>query len=223
MNFTVTLMGHLVRLEPLRVDHADALVAAATEPGTTYAYTSVPSDEATAAVYIETALAEQATAAAIPFVIIDVSRRRIVGSTRYLDLAYWTGTAARVVPAPVTARAPTVAEIGATWLAPSAQRTGINTETKLLMLGHAFDEWKVHRVTLKTDVRNQRSRRAIERIGATYEGIRRAHTPASDGTIRDTAYYSILATEWPGVEQHLRRLLERGSPHGTHANNSREG
>jgi RimJ/RimL family protein N-acetyltransferase len=88
-------------------------------------------------------------------------------------------------------------EIGWTWLAADVQRTGVNTAMKRLMLEYAFDVWQVHRVTLKTDARNTRSRRAIERLGARAEGVRRAHHPAADGTIRDSAYYSILRDEWP--------------------------
>jgi hypothetical protein len=100
-----------------------------------------------------------------------------------------------------------VAEIGSTWLASSAQRSGSNTESKLLMLSHAFDSWGVLRVTLKTDSRNARSRRAIERIGARFEGIRRAHARAVDGSVRDTAYYSIIRPEWPGVRAALTARL----------------
>ncbi|MET0275509.1 MAG: GNAT family protein, partial [Acidimicrobiia bacterium] len=99
------------------------------------------------------------------------------------------------------------AEIGSTWLAASAQATPVNTEAKLLLLRHAFDTWRVERVTFKTDARNERSRRAIERIGATFEGVRRAHTIASDGTIRDSAYFSIVRSEWPAIEHELERRL----------------
>ncbi len=104
-----------------------------------------------------------------------------------------------------------MAEIGSTWLAASAQRTPANTEAKLLMLRHAFDGWGVQRITLKTDARNARSRRAIERLGAQFEGIRRAHVPATDGSIRDTAYYSVLPKEWPTVQGNLVRRL-RSTP-----------
>jgi RimJ/RimL family protein N-acetyltransferase len=103
-----------------------------------------------------------------------------------------------------------VAEIGSTWLASSAQRTGCNTEAKLLMLGHAFDTWGVLRVTLKTDSRNTRSRRSIERTGGRFEGIRRAHARAVDGSVRDSAYYSIVATEWPNVSAALKVIMRKG-------------
>lgn len=94
-------------------------------------------------------------------------------------------------------------EIGATWYAASAQRTAVNTDVKLSLLGHAFDTWGALRVTLKTDARNAGSRTAILRLGASFEGVRRAHLPAVDGTVRDTAYYSILRSEWPGVRELL--------------------
>lgn len=199
MSLAVTLTGNRARLDPLTADHARALVDAATEPGAAYRYTAVPADEDAAVAYVAAVLAEQARGEAVPYAITDLSRGRIVGSTRYLDLNCWTPKS------PI----PSVVEIGGTWLAPSVQRTGVNTEIKLLMLGHAFDLWGVHRVTLKTDARNNQSRRAIERLGATYEGTRRAHRPAADGTIRDTAYYSILNAEWPDVKEHLQRLLPR--------------
>jgi hypothetical protein len=105
---------------------------------------------------------------------------------------------------------PSVAEIGSTWLAASVQRTSVNTETKLLMLDHAFAAWSALRVCMKSDVRNARSRAAIERLGARFEGIRRAHMLATDGTARDTAYYSIVREEWPGVRAGLiARLAQR--------------
>lgn len=199
------LYGRHVRLEPLRRDHTDALLAAATEPDASYPYTAVPCDAATAARYVEDALAEHRNGAAVPFAVISRLCDVIVGSTRFLDLTYWTAASRR----DDAVSTPSAAEIGGTWLAKSAQRTAVNTETKLLMLQFAFEVWKVERMTFKTDVRNARSRTAIERLGATFEGIRRRHMPAPDGTIRDTAYYSVLASEWPWVNQHLNALLAR--------------
>lgn len=104
---------------------------------------------------------------------------------------------------------PDAIEIGWTWLAPSAQRTPVNTEAKHLMLALAFERWKVHRVTLKTDERNARSRANIERIGGKLDGILRAHMPASDGGVRNTAIYSIVASEWPVVAKRLDGFLAR--------------
>jgi N-acetyltransferase len=130
----------------------------------------------------------------------------VVGATRYLDLGVLRIPGFLV---PDDRRPPSVAEIGSNWYPASAQRTALNSGVKLLMLGHAFDVWRVLRVTLETDARNQRSRTAIERLGARFEGVRRAHTTASDGTVRDSAYYSILAAEWPAVRDGLRLRLDR--------------
>jgi len=102
---------------------------------------------------------------------------------------------------------PDVAELGHGWLEPSAQRTAVFMATSLLLLGHAFDTWRVHRLVLKTDARNARSRGAIEKLGATFEGILRAHLPAADGVVRDTAMYSLVPAEWPRVRKRLESAL----------------
>ncbi|MFJ4846849.1 GNAT family N-acetyltransferase [Streptomyces sp. NPDC088733] len=207
---TVTLQGGHVRLEPLTPDHADGLLRAARESRETYGFTLVPDDPPAMRRYVEEALAEQVTGAALPFAVVDIARGAVVGSTRFLDLDYWSAVpawpAGRTTPRP--AGAPTVAEIGSTWLSASAQRTPCNTEAKLLLLTHAFETWGVLRVTLKTDARNARSRAAIERIGGRFEGIRRAHVRATDGTVRDSAYYSVLQDEWPDVRAALRGRLQ---------------
>ena len=108
---------------------------------------------------------------------------------------------------------PDAVEIGSTWLAASAQRTRCNTEAKYLLLSHAFDVWRVHRVSLKTDERNTKSRRAIERLGALFDGVRRADMPGQDGSVRNSAYYSIVPGEWPTVmcarSSKTRLLAER--------------
>jgi RimJ/RimL family protein N-acetyltransferase len=145
--------------------------------------------------YVETALADERDGWSLPFAIRLRASERIVGTSRFLDIDYWTES-------PL----PDVVEIGSTWLAASVQGTHVNPEIKLLMLGHAFDTWIVERVTFKTDARNEQSRRAIARLGATFEGVLRAHKLASDGTIRDSAYFSILRDEWPAVEE---KLVER--------------
>jgi N-acetyltransferase len=198
----VTLTGRRVRLEPLALSHVAALVRAASESRDSYQFTLVPDDHEAMTRYVQAALEDQGTGWALPFALWDRHREAVVGSTRFLDLDYWSWPPpwppGRSVPRPGAA-VPTVAEIGSTWLASSAQRTGCNTEAKLLMLSHAFDTWGALRVTLKTDSRNTRSRRAIEQIGGRFEGIRRAHSPAVDGSVRDTAYYSITAPEWPAV------------------------
>ena len=165
------LQSATVRLEPLELTHVDALVAAATADRATYAFTLVPDSAAAMTAYVGEALDDERTGWAMPFAIRRRADDRIVGSTRFLDLDDWDGSGT-----------PTAGEIGNTWLAASAQRSRVNTECKLLLLTHAFDEWKVERITFKTDARNQRSRQAIERIGARFEGVRRAHTLASDGS-----------------------------------------
>ena len=152
--------------------------------------------------YVRAAPEHQATGPALPRAIRRMVDDAIVGSTRFLDLEVlswpppWPPRVGRG-PEPNPDRPPSVAEIGSTWYVAFAQRSGVNTEVKWLQLTHAFEVWNVLRVTLKTDARNMPSRRAIERLGACFEGVRRAHVPASDGTVRDTAYYSIISEEWP--------------------------
>ena len=188
------------------------LAAAAAEDRSTYAYTLVPDGIEGTERYVRAALAEQADGRSVAFAVRLLDGDRVVGSTRFLDLAVFSWPppwppGPELGSAPSDDTLPTVAEIGSTWYAASSQRTGVNTECKLLMLGHAFDAWGVVRVTLKTDARNERSRRAIERLGAGFEGVRRAHMPTIDGTIRDTAYYSIVQDEWPAVRARLEGFL----------------
>ncbi|MCK1995030.1 GNAT family N-acetyltransferase [Peribacillus muralis] len=204
----VTLRGHLVCLEPMTLDHVHDLCEAASEDRSTYRYTNVPDGLEETERYIEGALKAHSEGSVLPFVVRHNDTGRIVGTTRFLDLEVFTWPpswppGASKGTSPANPPPPTVAEIGSTWYAASAQRTGVNTECKLLMLAHAFDLWQTIRVTLKTDARNVRSRSAIQRLGATFEGVRRAHVPASDGGIRDTAYYSIVASEWPDVHKNL--------------------
>jgi RimJ/RimL family protein N-acetyltransferase len=210
-----SLTGRLVVLEPLRPDHAPALAAAAGADRSTYGYTRVPDGIDAAAAYVAGARADAEAGRAVPFAVRRRADDTVVGSTRFLDLDVftWPPPWPPGVPSPVPATragAPTVAEIGSTWYAPSAQRTGVNTECKLLLLTHAFDTWGCLRISFKTDARNQPSRRAIERLGAQFEGIRRAHVAAVDGTVRDSAYYSILASEWPVARERLRARLAAG-------------
>jgi RimJ/RimL family protein N-acetyltransferase len=129
----------------------------------------------------------------------------VLGSTRFLNLEYWRWPQER---RPRPADEPDAAEIGATWLTGPARRTGVNREAKLLMLTLAFEQWQLSRVNLRTDARNTRSRAAIEGLGARLDGILRADKPASDGGIRDSAAYSILAAEWPPVRERIRASLE---------------
>lgn len=198
------LRGPTVTLRPLSVDDAPALAAAAAESRDQFGFTRVPDGVDDARRYIEGALAERQTRGRLAFATL--WQARVVGSTSYLGAERWrwpAGSPRQRVDAP------DVVEIGATWLAASAQRTRCNTEAKLLMLTHAFDVWQVHRVALKTDARNAKSRRAIERLGALFEGVRRADMPGQDGAVRDSAYYSIVRAEWPDVRRRLAAALER--------------
>ena len=190
-------------------DDVEALAAAAGESRAPYGLSVVPDGVDEARRYVEKALRLHAEGTRVP--CTPVWRGRVVGSTSFLEPKIWDWP-------PGTKRAPRqspdTVEIGATWLAASAQRTSCNTEAKLLMLTHAFERWQVHGVSFKTDERNARSRRAIERIGARFDGIRRADMPGADGTVRNSAYYSIVAAEWPAIKERLARLRARFSAEG---------
>ena len=198
----VVLRGETVTLRPLAAADAVAIAAAASESRRQFAYIRVPDGVEEAQRYIEVALADREAGRRLPFAI--VWHDRVVGSTSYLDLQRWRWPAGS--PLPRTDH-PDAVEIGSTWLAASAQRTRCNTEAKYLLLSHAFDVWQVHRVALKTDERNATSRRAIERLGAVFEGVRRADMPAPDGAVRNSAYYSILRAEWSDVRKRLEDAL----------------
>ena len=143
---------------------------------------------------------------ALPFAIVRVNDGCVIGSTRFWNIERWSWPHGH----PSHPKAgPDACEIGYTWLAPATVRTGANTEAKLLMLTYAFEEWKVLRVCFHTDVRNQRSRAALERIGGQFEGILRAHRMAADYIPRDSARYSIVAPEWPAVRERLCQLVNR--------------
>ena len=216
---TGPLEDSIVRLEPLALAHLDGLCAAALDRDT-FALAPVPRDRAEMRAYIEAALADQANDRAVPYAI--VASGEIVGSVRLMSLEWWTWPPGPTPPGePRRAAAgdpPDVCEIGHAWLAPRAQRTAINTHACALMMTHAFETWRVHRLVLKTDARNVRSRGAIERLGGHFEGVLRAHLPAADGRIRDTAMFSITASEWPGVRQGIQALVrgravsENGGP-----------
>jgi RimJ/RimL family protein N-acetyltransferase len=203
----IALEGRHVRLEPLGERHLDALVAAASGPRDTYGLTLVPATADEMASYVATALRDQAAGRALPFATVSRAAERVVGSTRFGNIEHWAWPPGS--PGQRGAHLPDVVEIGWTWLAHDAQRTPINTEAKLLMLTHAFETWRVHRVSLMTDARNERSRSAILRLGARFDGVLRGHRVASDGGIRDTAAFSILEAEWPLVKQNLEHRLGR--------------
>lgn len=200
----VTLEGRLVRLEPLAPSHLEGLLAAANaDPAETFPYTWVPREREETSRWIDDALALAAAGRAIPFATVAAADGRVLGSTRFGNLERWDWLRPPPDPRPLDA-----VEIGWTWLGRPAQRTGANTEAKLLMLRHAFGALGVRRVTLKTDARNARSRAAIERLGAHLDGLLRAHLPASDGGARTSAVFSILEAEWPKLEKWLAAMME---------------
>jgi N-acetyltransferase len=209
----ITLTGRLVRLEPMREEHLEPLLHAATEDRTSFGFTYVPKDAAAMGRYFDVAQDDLLSHVAVPFVTIDLRDGQVVGTTRFRELEYWNAGVwpprhGHVNPSQV----PDAAEIGSTWLAPRGQRTGINIEAKLLMLTHAFETWRVHRVSLKADTRNDTSRAAILAMGATFEGVRRAHFPAAEGGVRDSALFSILSDEWQDAKDKLTARLARFAP-----------
>jgi RimJ/RimL family protein N-acetyltransferase len=187
----VTLAGQHVRLEPLTMDHLDALWEVGQDPDlwkwTPY-HIKTREEMHT---YIHAALNWQEIGTALPFVTIEQATDRVVGSTRFGNIDIRNR---RV-------------EIGWTWIGKLWQRTAVNTEAKFLLLQHAFEVWHCIRVELKTDVLNERSRTAILRIGAKEEGIFRHHMITDNGRLRDTVYFSIINDEWPEVKERLSAKL----------------
>lgn len=192
----VTLGGQVARLEPLGYKHAEDLYRASGDASIWLYMPTNPSGSVEAVrEWIREALAQRTSGTQLPFAIVEVASGRAVGSTRYLNIApHDRGL-----------------EIGWTWLAPAAQRTAVNTECKLLLLRHAFEELGAIRVQLKTDGRNVVSQRAIERLGAEREGVLRKHMIVQDGYQRDSVMYSILDGEWPAVKARLEEKLRRGA------------
>jgi RimJ/RimL family protein N-acetyltransferase len=210
------LEGRFVRLEPLRESHVAALVEAAGLDRTNFQWAYVPDGAEHMTAYVQDALAKVACGAHLAFATVqrsgaadgDGGGDRVVGSTRFCEVSYWQWP-----PGAVHQRhgVPDVTDIGFTWLAGPAQRTPVNTEAKLLMMTHAVEVWEVHRVGLQTDVRNGRSWAAIERIGGQLDGIMRADRPGSDDTVRTSARFSIMASEWPEVKARLTARLGPGA------------
>ena len=187
----VTLEGTHVRLEPLDQSHLDGIMRAGEDNAVWTWLPYRPTTRAEYQAWLDRAFAEQAAGRELPFATIDRASGEVVGSTR---LFFVSPRDRRV-------------EIGGTWLAPSAQRTVINTEGKLLLLAHCFDTLACVRVELKTDARNEKSQRAIERIGAKYEGVMRKHMLTRGGFHRDSVYYAITDDDWPDVRQRLEGML----------------
>jgi len=187
----VTLQGQHTRLEPLSLAHEAALVAAAADGELWNSIVTVVPTRDTMAEYIGTALAAQAQGSKLPFVIIRKGSGSVVGTTRFYEIV----------------RDDRRAAIGYTWVARSAQRTAVNTEAKLLLLTHAFEQWECVRVEFITDVLNQQSRAAILRLGAKEEGTLRNHMIMPSGRIRDSVCFSIIVEEWPEVKAKLKNRL----------------
>ncbi|HEY6928465.1 MAG TPA: GNAT family protein [Thermoanaerobaculia bacterium] len=190
----VTLAGSHVRLVPLTIDHAVPLTRVGLDPDLWRLQPSPVETEEDMRRYVASALDDQKRGVSLPFAILDRATDQVIGSTRYMEIT------------PPHRRL----EIGATWLTPSFQRTAANTETKLLMLTHAFETIGAIRVVFKTEVLNLKSRAALQRIGAVEEGTFRQHLIADSGRRRDMVYFSILEEEWPAVKA---RLLGRLSSH----------
>jgi RimJ/RimL family protein N-acetyltransferase len=190
----VVLYGDRVRVEPLDHRHIDDLLVAAQDPEI-WRFMPIPAPvtEADLTTLIDDAWRRAATGDQLPFAVVDSATDRAVGSTRYLEIR----------------RSWRTLEIGWTWLGASVQRTAVNTECKSLLLHHAFDELGALRVQFKTDARNERSQRGLERIGAVKEGVLRKHRINWDGYVRDSVCYSILDTEWDAVKARLEGLLAR--------------
>lgn len=189
----VALNGAHVRLEPLTLDHLDALCEVGFDP-TIWTWNPSPiRNRNDMRAYIESALNAQSNGDMLPFATIEQTSGRPIGSTRYGQIAMEHKRL----------------EIGWTWITPAWQRTAINTEAKLLMLRHAFDTLGCNRVEWKTDALNERSRNAILRLGAQFEGTHRSHMVVEGGRIRDTVYFSVIRSEWPSIEERLVEKLNR--------------
>jgi N-acetyltransferase len=186
----VTLQGKLVRLDPLSLDHVPGLASVGLDPELwCWIPQSVKSEDEMRA-YVLRALDEQQRGVSLPFAIVALADGQTIGCTRYMNIE----------------SAHKRLEIGSTWLTPSQQRGGANTECKLLLLTHAFETLGANRVELKTDFLNQKSRNAIERIGAKQEGVFRRHVITESGRVRDTVYFSIIDSEWPEAKARLEAM-----------------
>jgi RimJ/RimL family protein N-acetyltransferase len=191
----VVLDGRMVRLEPLRREHLDGLAEVAFDPALWRFTLARPVDRAGLVAWLQTALDNAEAGTEVPFATVDQASGRPIGSTRYLNIV------------PEHRRF----EIGWTWLATTAQRTGANREAKLLQLTHGFEGLGANRIEFKTDSLNDKSRAALLGIGAQFEGIFRNHMVMPDGRLRHSAYYSVIRQDWPDVKARLTELLDRGA------------
>jgi RimJ/RimL family protein N-acetyltransferase len=200
-------------LEPLTIEHAPALVEAASQDRSTFGFTAVPDGIEEMLNYVRNLLGSHKAGQDVPFVQRRVNSEgslgEVVGCTRFMNIAF---PLSRSVNGELV---PDGVEIGGTWLAKSAQRTSINTEAKLMLMTYAFETWRVQRVAICTDERNEQSRRAIERIGGIFEGVLRSDRPSwvasEKGNLRDTAVYSVVSAEWPQVKSRLTSIVRESS------------
>ena len=189
----VTLSGRHVRLEPMSLAHLDGLRAAGADPEIFAWYPFPVSGAQNMRAFVESALKDQEQGKALPFVFIEPATGAVIGSSRFgaIEASHRR------------------AEIGWTWLTPRVQRTPVNTEAKLLMLGHAFEALQLIRVEFKTDSLNQKSRNALLRIGAAEEGTFRNHMVTHSGRLRHSVYFSVIDADWPAVKARLEDKLAR--------------
>lgn len=189
----ITLTGEHVRLEPMSTAHVPDLAAVGLDPNIwRFMVYGEMNSEADMRAWVEDILGRQAKGTDLPFAVIDLKSERAIGATRYMNID----------------RANRSLEIGGTWYAVAYQRTAVNTECKYLLLRQAFEVYGCVRVQFKTDLRNVRSQKAIERLGAVKEGVLRNHVILPDGYLRHSVYYSILPEEWPGVKANLEVKLK---------------
>jgi RimJ/RimL family protein N-acetyltransferase len=192
----VELQGDLVAIEPLAVDHAEGILAAA-DSDEVFAWLpySRPGDLSAAQAWIADALVDRDADRRLPFAVLERESRTVIGSTSYWD--FDAGNAH--------------VEIGSTWFRRSSWRSGVNAETKLLLMDHAFEALDLERVSFRTDIRNDRSQGAIERLGAVREGVHRHEMRRRDGSWRDSVHYSILRAEWSEARERLLGRLQTGA------------
>jgi len=189
----ITLTGQHVRLEPMTTAHVPDLAAVGLDPNIwRYMVYGEMNSEPDMRAWVEDILGRQAKGTDLPFAVIDLKSGRAIGATRYMNIDHPNRSL----------------EIGGTWYAVAYQRTAVNTECKYLLLTHAFETYGCIRVQFKTDLRNERSQKAIERLGAVKEGVLRNHVILPDGYFRHSVYYSILPEEWPKVKANLEEKLK---------------
>lgn len=189
----ITLAGRVVRLEPLSEAHVpDLAIAGRDENIWRYMLYGNIQTEAQMRAWVQDILGRQARSTDLPFAVIHLGSGQAIGATRYLDIR----------------RPDRGLEIGGTWYAPTYQHTAVNTECKYMLLNHAFEDLGCVRVQFKTDLRNERSQQAIERLGAVKEGVLRNHMITPEGYLRSSVYYSILDSEWPAIKTRLEEKLE---------------